>query len=214
MTTQKNILYLGLNPPKSTPERNIVHYPVIKIIPRPPSDPNIHKSFQDINKYTHIIFTSQSSIKIFFEYLSVFKLTTSDISNKIFVCVGTMTAEALRKHGIAADIIAQNETAEGIIEELSKLNLINSYFLWPRSALARDVLTNYFKRSSIKAFECPLYDTTPFQPGPLPDLTHFHEIIFTSPSTVDAFKNLFPYLPKHLVLTPIGPITKKQLLKI
>lgn len=192
------VLYLGLNPPPPNPKKKIIHFPIIKIIPRPKED-------YDMSKYTHLIFTSQSSVEIFCNNVPHF-----EIKDKCFIAVGQATANSLKKHHLPVHKIPKMETAEGIIAELQNLDMTNAFVFWPRSALARPVLGNYFKEKNIKFCDCILYDTVTHQPGPLPDLEFFKEIIFTSPSTVDAFKQLYGRFPDKK-LSCIGPITKDYL---
>jgi uroporphyrinogen-III synthase len=56
-----------------------------------------------------------------------------------------------------------------------------------------------------------LYDTVTQKLEPKPDLNHVQEIVFTSPSTVLAFLEIFGALPKGKKLIAIGPITQQQL---
>ena len=59
--------------------------------------------------------------------------------------------------------------------------------------------------------ECALYDTVTYLPTPQLNLVEFDEIIFTSPSTVDAFVEIFRELPSDINLIAIGPITEDYL---
>lgn len=195
--TRKKVLHLGLTPNSSSPYRKVIHYPIIKIVPRTFDITNIHE-------FTHIIFTSKSAVQIFFDCLE----KPSLIQNKNIIAVGRATAEKIQEYGISVDITAKQESSEGIIEKLKTLELRNAYLLWPHSALSRDLIPKFFAKENIKFQECILYNTVPNKPGPLPD---FDEIIFTSPSTVDAFVKFFGELPKNKTLTPIGPVTSRKL---
>ena len=110
-----------------------------------------------------------------------------------------------------AFVIPKAETAEGIIQELDKQDLENVHFFWPHSALSRPVLSEYFTLKNHPFDEIVLYDTLPQKPGPLPSEEAFDQIIFTSPSTVDAFLKLFGKFPEGKVLKAIGPVTAKYL---
>jgi uroporphyrinogen-III synthase len=70
------------------------------------------------------------------------------------------------------------------------------------------VLRDYFEENHIKYHECVLYNTVSQKPYPLPDLKTINEIVFTSPSTVNAWLELFGQLPANIPITAIGPITK------
>ncbi len=196
-------LYLGLRAPNAV----VTHYPIIKIYPRSPKIPGITLAFEEMAYYTHIILTSQTAVKIFFDYLTHFN---QNCTQKI-IAVGQKTTQAVEKRGYSVSHAAEEETAEGIVALLRRMELKDAYFFWPHSALSRAVLTDYFEENKIKFRSCILYDTKPYQSGPLPCLDDFDEIVFTSPSTVTAFRLFFGGFPKGKRLTSIGPITRKAL---
>jgi uroporphyrinogen-III synthase len=202
----KNILYLGTDPTNFHHNGNLIHYPVIRIVPRA-LNAEIMAAFADLPQYTHVIFTSKHAVDIFFSY-------RREIDGKQIVAVGKITAEKLEKYGCSANLIAKDETQEGIITELNKQNLKNAYIFLPRSSLSRPALTNYLTSRNIRYCACDFYDTLPARPATPFDLSLIDEIVFTSPSTVEAFFKIHPVLPKKIKLTPIGPVTKDALLKI
>jgi uroporphyrinogen-III synthase len=205
----KRVLYLGIDKPVAEKNVQLIHFPIIKTIPR--SFVESKKPFEQFLKYTHIIFTSKTSVKIYFQILSNLAFPKKDIQTKQYITVGKATANALNQHGIHNIKIAENETAEGIVELLKNLNLRNPHFFWPHSALSRNTLPQYFEYNHLKYTHCILYDTIANLPQTLPDLSQIDEIIFTSPSTVDAFLQFFKNPQPHNILTPIGPITKSKL---
>lgn len=209
----QRILYLGLRAPTKA---HLVHFPIIKTTPRSPHEPEIQRAFHRIREYTHLLFTSQTSVEIFFSFLPQFDINTKELKDKCWITVGKSTARLLRQNGFEVNISPEIETAEGVVEELKKIPLKNAYLFWPRSALARPILNDFFNLErfnlhGIRFLDCIFYDTHTHQPGPLPDLNLFDEISFTSPSTVNAFFELFDEPPKHLKLTAIGPITLSRL---
>ncbi len=204
---EKTILYVGLNAPK---DERILHCPLIKITPRPLHEAEIQAAYAEIEKYSHLIFTSKSAVKIFFDYLEHLK---KKVSNKKLIAVGKATAQAIALREAPVFLTAQEETAEGILTELNKLSLKQTYFFWPHSALSRPLIAEYFIANNIRYKECIFYDTDPITPAILPDLNQIKEIIFTSPSTVDAFINAYGKIPWKKTLTTLGPITETHLKK-
>jgi len=200
----KTILYLGLELPQKKVEGDIIHYPIIQIIPRHPHNSDIQIALQDLHAFSHIIFTSKSVVRTFCN------MFPNDFPAKT-IAIGKATASSLEEHGIYPAIIAGIETAEGIIEVLKELDLSDAYILWPHSALSRRTIPNFFAKENIHFRECVLYDTLPHHPAPIPNLDDVDEIVFTSPSTVDSFLELFGNLPHDKVLVPIGPITEARL---
>ncbi len=167
------------------PRPNTIHYPIIHTTPRQ----------IEIPPYTHLIFTSKTAVYYF---------PQEPIGT--IIAVGQATAAACN-----ATHIAQNECAEGIIDILETLDLAEAHILWPHSALSRPLITDYLQKKGVR-FDAPiLYDTYPHRPYAPPPLDPFDEILFTSPSTVSAFKSLFGLFPDHCRLTPMGDQTAAAL---
>ena len=214
----KTILYLGIDPPTCTYSKyiydknnsNLIHYPIIKTVPS--TNTKLLKAFKNFLKFTHIIFTSKTTVKVFFETLKDLPFSFEDISNKQYIVVGKSTAHALAEHGIIASGVAKEETAKGLVTLLKSLDLTkNTFIFFPHSKLSRKTLVTYFLEENLKFVESIFYTTIPFKSVPLPDLLTIDEIVFTSPSTVDAFLTFFKALPKNKILTPIGPVTNLSL---
>lgn len=211
LTNKKSILYLGLNPSHYQKERPMVHCPVIKIVPRAKESLEIQEVFSNIDEYSHIIFTSKNGVRIFFDCMETFGQPREKLKSKVIIAVGRITALVLEKEKISVDFVAGNECQEGIIDILSEIDLEGANILLPRSSIARPLLSEYLVRQEIKHKICPLYDTITHRPNELPDLKDVGEVIFTSPSTVDAFFEIFDRVPEDIQLTALGPITRDAL---
>lgn len=198
------LLYLGLTPP----HQNVIHYPIIRIEPKPFEGSEIRKAFHFVPLCTHLIFTSQTAATIFFEYL---KLLGVVLGKKTVIAVGRATAYCLESLNCPVDLCAQQESAEGIINELEALDLTKATFFWPHSALSRPLISDYLLQRKIGLYECILYDTVANLTLPKIDLTEMDEIFFSSPSCLDAFLQIFGSLPTGKRLIAIGPITKMYL---
>jgi uroporphyrinogen-III synthase len=117
----------------------------------------------------------------------------------------------LKKEGIVPSIVAEEESQEGVIARLRLMDWEDDdYVLMPRSSLARSALENFFSTRGIRHQVCDLYDTRPRDLNSFPPLEGVEEIVFTSPSTVHAFRKLCPS-PPQVRLTPIGPVTAEAL---
>jgi len=185
------MLYVGLNAPSSD---RVVHCPLIEIVPR-----KVH----NIPQATHLIFTSQSAVRIFCE--------SNDHNNKTIISVGKSTTRALNQYGIDVQYTASTETAEGVVEVLETIPKEKAYFLWPHASGARTVISDYLRSNNYTFCDYPLYDTKTRFPKEIPNLSQFNEIYFTSPSTVDAFIEVFGEIPKGKKLSTIGPVTQEYL---
>lgn len=183
-----SVLYLGLDP--SRYEQEVVHLPLIRTEPRP---------FDEVEPFfsvphSHILFTSRTAVEHYCNYTN---------SCQPAICVGEATAEKVREKGHTVAAIAKLECGEGVVELLG--TFAYDHILYPHSARARPLL-----REAIRGTPFALYDTF-FNTVPIPDLTPFSRIVFTSPSTVEAFARLCNSWPPREKCEAIGPITQNAL---
>ncbi len=208
------VLYLGLTPPASTADREIIHYPVISISPVSPNATDIVNALNHFSSYTHVLFTSKTSVKLLCEAMAFHGLASAILSLKCIVAVGTATASEAQSRGIHVSTIACQETAEGVVQELEKETLDNAHAFWPKASQARTVLIDFFEHRNIPLTQCVLYHTKLCKPSVVPDLARIDEIFFSSPSTVDGFLAIFGSLPTNKKLSTQGPITQAYLSSI
>lgn len=207
------ILYLGTDPTaflEKTGPCRLVHYPVIAIVPRSLEQPEIYSVFQGLSRFTHILFMSKNGVEVFCAHLKALQMS---LEEKRIIAIGSVTAKHLAKHQIIADDIALEERQEGVIKILRSLgkSLDSAQLLLLRSSISRPLISNYLKEKGIPHQICDLYDTVSCSQEPKPDLTEIDQIVFTSPSTVRAFLELFGELPEDKKLVAIGPITERFL---
>ncbi len=206
----RRILYLGTDPTQFERtghfEGHLIHYPIIQIVPKSLDDPRLKSAYDDLNEYTHFIFTSKNAVQIFADHLQALH---KKISPQVIIAIGEVTAAHLALRGMPAHHTASQERQEGILDLLNTMDLEEAYLFLPRSSLARPLLTNYLAQREIRHQACDLYDTVPCKSEDAPDLKQIDEIVFTSPSTVHAFLEIYQKLPKDKKLTAIGPITEE-----
>lgn len=211
LNNSKRILYLGLDASRYQAKGEVTHWPIIKIVPRPLSDPQLQMALKCFEHYTHVVVTSKSTVAILKNFLTLSDIPLDLWSDKTSLAVGTVTAEHLRAIGIVPARIAKEETAEGLIQEIKQLTYQNPHFFWPHSSQARPVIEEFFIEQGILHTSCILYDPKINIPGKLPEPENYEEIVFTSPSTIDAFLDLFGRFPIGPRLIPIGPVTARHL---
>jgi uroporphyrinogen-III synthase len=211
----KTVLYLGTDPAHFAAQGHVdghlIHYPVIQIVPKSPSEPELKRVYDDLHEYTHLLFTSKNAVQIFFQHIKELDHPKESLSKHTMIAIGSITAARLSSYGVAAHYTAEQESQEGLIQLLNQLHLEDAYFFFPRSALSRPVLIHYFKERGIRFQASDLYDVKTHQRSPLPDLKGIDEIVFTSPSTVKGFIEIFGSLPRNKKLIAIGPITEQAL---
>jgi uroporphyrinogen-III synthase len=206
-------LYLGTNPTFYECEGHLIHYPVIKIVPKDPHSSEISDVFGKLEEFTHLIFTSKNAARIFFANLKELKIDKSILEKKCLIAIGPVTAIHLEREGFTPKIIAEEETQEGVIEELKKENLKDAFVFLPRSSISRPALLQHLQESNIRHVPCDLYDTVTQKREFIPELQAVDEIVFTSPSTVKGFVEIFGKIPKDKKLKALGPITEEAIRK-
>ncbi|MGL5263146.1 MAG: uroporphyrinogen-III synthase [Candidatus Rhabdochlamydia sp.] len=204
----KKILYLGTDPSSYKCEGQIIHYPVIKIVPR--NNLSIKVAYSQLSTYTHLLFSSKNAVQVFFQQLDRFGISKKFLEKITISAIGTVTASHVKKYA-PCHFIAEEETQEGMVALLKLQSLENAQFFFPRSSLSRNVIIDFFQKNNILFQDCFIYDTVVQKNQPVPNLEEIDEIVFTSPSTIRAFLEIFPVLPLHKKLLTIGPITQKTL---
>lgn len=207
----ERILYLGTNRESLPLEGEVIRCPLIEIVERDPSDAEIQAAFAHIEFYTHLVFTSKHGVGIFAKHAASLGVSLSELRGKSLIAVGRVTARAAEVVGMSPVRIPIEETQEGIIALLEREDLKNAYFFLPRSSLSRPLLTDFLTEQRVRYRATSLYDTLPTHPHPLPDLTTIDTIIFTSPSTVQAFFTHFRELPHGKKIGIQGPVTADAL---
>ncbi|WP_297980159.1 uroporphyrinogen-III synthase [uncultured Methanobrevibacter sp.] len=168
-----------------------------------------------------LIFTSVSSIDSIFKFYPNFL----DLLNKDckIATIGKKTAELAIKKGIRVDIIPQDYTAEGLVEEFKRIDLNNKIVGVPRTFSARDVLPKCLDEMGAEVILAESYKSLiPEDTSRIENLIeciideNIDAITFTSPLTVsNLFKvagkeketKLAEKLSDSTLSVAIGPIT-------
>lgn len=204
---KKRLLYLGLDPSRYPvlESEELVYYPLIDIQPIPFHSESVQKALQAFPLSTHLLFTSRSGVKIFLNYL---KRAGLSIEGKTVIAVGKATAELLQEANCL--LVAEEESSEGVIDLLQRLPLKGAHLFWPHSAGSRPLIGAFLSRSKVVFDEFVLYHTLAIE-TPFPELETIDAIIFTSPSTVDAFCSLHGKSAAKKELRAIGKITEQYM---
>ncbi|HEY4831483.1 MAG TPA: uroporphyrinogen-III synthase [Waddliaceae bacterium] len=205
----KNILYLGIDPSRYLHSGILHHLPLIRTIPRP-FQGEIKMQFENSGRYTHVLFTSRTTIPLYLDFASKAGFSLSMLQEKIYLSIGQSTTQRLEEAGLTATYTTCVETGEGIVSLLESIPLSQAHLFFPRSAQGRSVITHYLEKREMPFTLVDLYDTEP-NPVILPDLEQFDEIVFTSPSTVHAFYAQTKKLPPLEKCVALGPITASTL---
>ncbi len=205
----KKILYLGTSLERFAKQDNVLHYPVIRLIPRPSDDPFLRFCLDRLMQFSHILITSQNSVAILCNMCASLSLDPTGLLWGKCISIGPVTSQALRKRGIEPLCEALEFTQEGMLRAIHPMLDPSSYVFYPRSSLARSVIKEYLIEQQIPHEILDLYDTFYQAPDPKPSLEEIEEIFFTSPSTVEGFFRAFAKIPPEIRISFQGPITQR-----
>jgi len=197
----------------------IIEFPTIKTVPF--SDYEIlDKSIENLEAFDWAIFTSANGVKYFMERLKHYGRDRRRLNNIKIAAVGSATAGCLASFNIVADLVPEKYLAEGLMEELGKVQLKGRRILLPRAKKGRAILPEQLRKLGAEVVIAPVYETVAAE-------TDTRELVaalkanqvdwvtFTSPSTAKNFVALLDdqldigqYM-KNVKVAAIGPIAAK-----
>ena len=168
-----------------------------------------------------IVFTSPTTITSLNLFYPDF---LKNLDCKVAV-IGNKTGKIASEQGVKVDLIPEDFTAEGLLEEVEKRNITNQTIGIPRTASARPVLPEGLEKLNNKVILAEAYKSLfPMDEDKISDLiakienNEIDAITFTSPLTVTNFfkisknkEKLADLLSNNLLTVCIGPITGKIL---
>ena len=123
-----------------------IEAPVIRIAP-PESYRELDRAIAGMTRYTWVIFTSPNGVEAFFDRLGSAGKDSRHLGNVRIAAIGSETAAALGRHGIAADVVPAEFRAEAVVEALKNRIGPEDRILIPRAEQAREVLPVELSRS-------------------------------------------------------------------
>lgn len=193
-----------------------IEIPTIEIAPPEEITP-LRQSIDNIKNYDWLVFTSVNGVKSFFDTLFEMGKDVRALGHLKFACIGPVTKERLKDHGIISDILPDTYRAESVIDAFSSVEIKNKKILLPRAKVARTILPEELVKMGAFVDEVTAYETRLSTEGrdELISLLEDNEIdavTFTSSSTVSNFMSLLESkdakkLLKSVVTASIGPIT-------
>lgn len=185
------ILYTGIDHSRVSLPGKVVHQPLIQLVPQKPEIPFSPEEF------TGIIFTSRGAVEFFLEKWSIPQGTK-------IVAIGPKTADILAEKGISVDAVPERYDADALQELVQKESTINWFY--PCSNRSRNVI-----HSEPNVTTSAIYKTELVKREQL-KISAFNAVFFTSPSTIDAFKDIYQQFPQYLHYIVYGAPSKKRLM--
>lgn len=193
-----------------------IEFPSIKI-QKEEDMSELHYSFQHLEEYDWLIFTSVNAVDIFFAELKARNNDIRDLKGISICAIGPATCKRLENRGLLVDIVPNEYMAEGVIDELSKRIKPGHRILLPRARGARKLLPDTMREWGAEVDEIYLYEAVPdndINEGKIQEIREgkYDFISFTSSSTVKNFVNIIgadyiPVIDANVKVACIGPIT-------
>lgn len=169
----------------------------------------------DEKKPKYVVFTSQHSISSTIECIPEL---LEEQENYIFISIGDTTTEALHNAGIKDVIQVEEDNRFGIIKwfekEKKKYDEANARYediIYPHSSLSPEDIPLALQELGFSVKSFVAYKNVMPEHPRLVNLNHFKRIVFTSPSTINNFIELYGKLPENTEFITRGPITQKHL---
>jgi uroporphyrinogen III methyltransferase/synthase len=185
-------------------------------IRRLPGDDAVREAIATLPETRLVIFTSANAVAIFFDLLFEQGGDARKLSHSKVCAIGPETARALEDHGIRADLIAGEYTADELGAALEGWDLKGARVLVPRAKIARDALPALLSQRGANVAVLPVYETV-CPEGAVEALHRLFQrggvdaVSFTSSSTVynfvKAFSSGLPDALDSCLVACIGPVT-------
>jgi uroporphyrinogen III methyltransferase/synthase len=191
-----------------------IFFPVIEIAPLD-NYSVLDSALLKLEQYDWVIFTSIHGVDSFFKRLEFLDINHVPAGLRI-AAIGPKTALCLSMHGVAADFVPNEYTAEVILPGLGE-DVSGERFLLPQSDLAREFLAKEIRSAGGLVDEVVAYHTRTAHPDPsaVETLRSGVDVItFASPSSVKSFMNVLVEcgldasdFPGNPLIACIGPVT-------
>ena len=233
--SKPRILFTGTDPRRFRHLGEILHQPLIKIVPLEDYG-EVEREIKRIDKYHWVIFTSRYGVEYFFDTLAKSKGQRTKASKFLAlssmqkICViGKATANKLKEYGIRANCVSKDESSRGIVEEFKKINgstsltinpersrrvgLKGKNILIPCSNLSGSYLSRSLRKMGARVKALPVYKNIKPAKFKKVDINKINELIFTSPSTIKNFIEKYKNIPKGIKIRCVGDVTRAELKK-
>jgi uroporphyrinogen III methyltransferase/synthase len=182
----------------------VIEAPAIRIEPLEGGAP-------ELERYDLVCLTSPNGVKLLFERLRAGGRDARAFAGARVAAIGPGTAAALREHGVIADVVPDEFTAEGLLQALGGQPARR--VLVARAKEARDVLPDGLRERGAEVDVLALYETVaePLSAQQRDAALGADYVTFTSSSTVKFFLEAVGGQTPQGRLVSIGPITSSAL---
>ncbi|MGL5149467.1 MAG: uroporphyrinogen-III C-methyltransferase [Clostridium sp.] len=172
---------------------------------------SLEDKINELYKYKHIIFTSQNSVNIFFDYLVRKNVDVRNLKGDFYV-VGKATNNALIKRGIVAKDMAREFVGEGLFKVIKPYINSGDNILIPCSKLSRNYLQDELQSLGANVDRVDIYEVLEGDGRNKKAFDEVDLVLFTSPSTLNNMISIVGIDKiREKLCVAIGPQTYKAM---
>ncbi len=190
----------------------VLHQPFIAVRPVRPTSPTL-AMIAGAARYDWVVFPSIPAVRGFFRLLAAAGGDARSLGKAKLAAVGPGTAQALRRHGLSADLVPPDATAEALAAAFQSPGPPGQRVLCPRGDRARPTLPQRLRDHGHQVDTVLVYRTAPTAPvgdHARATLSGADAIVFSSPSAVASFAEHVGVIEEG-VRVAIGPVTAEAL---
>ncbi|MDR3365787.1 MAG: uroporphyrinogen-III C-methyltransferase [Prevotellaceae bacterium] len=203
-------LLTGTALPEYPAKGTVVHTPLITVEKN--DDKNLLRMLKSsLDSLQWIVFSSRHGVRYFFEMMKELALDVRCLGSVKVASVGKVTSAELCKHDIYPEAESATESAEGLVQYFREIKLTGSNVLLPRSDKGLQYLSDELTRLGNRVVDLPVYVNRVNRDAKKVNLAEFQKIVFSSPSGIDAFKQIYGELPEGIQLVAKGKTTENKI---
>ncbi len=196
------ILVLGTHPEIYYNLGTIVHRQLIECV-EIDGYTEADKQIENLGKFNWIVFTSANGLRHFFARLKANGLDCRALANTKIAVIGKTTGDTLAEFGINADLCSKVQSSKGLLEAFADVDLSGKTMLLPQAEVASEVLPTGLQEMSADVVKMPIYKTVEKDCADI-DFDYIDQVLFTSGSSVRAFKKRFGEVPENVKAYCLG----------
>ncbi len=172
----------------------VISFPMIRILGTRKS-PKKNKMLSTVHSFDYVVFTSKNGVKYFFSYLKKLPGIKTISENINFISIGEKTSAEIRKNCRNTILTAKGNTSDELLEELKDKNIHAKNILFCMGTLASNKLEKELSKNN-HTKRVNLYKTQKIKDVSAKTIElikngMYNVILFTSPSAIDNFVEIF-----------------------
>ncbi len=186
----------------------VVHNPMVAVNSKEATVEG-QAAINNLKAFDRILFASPFAVREFFKALQDKNLDVRAIANHQLTSIGISTSAELKKHGLVIKPETSDNTAGGLLASFKAKGISRESILLPCSDKGLFVLPKGLRELGNQTFQLQLYTSVIPDNAVIHNLDDFTGIVFSSPTAVHHFFQLYAALPATIKVLTRGKYTKE-----